>query len=438
MKNNDYEAIIVGTGVAGLFTALSLPEDCSILMITKDEAEKSDSYLAQGGIATLLHPGDYDAYFEDTMKAGRYKNNPESVQEMICSSSKVISSLLDYGVEFDKTKHNEFEYTREGGHSTFRILHHQDVTGKEIVEKLLYEVRKRFNITILEYVTMIDLIIKNKKCYGIIAKNDRELTCYYSKAVFLATGGLGGVFKSSTNFPHITGDAISLALRNQVEVENMNYIQIHPTVLYSEKKGRRFLISESVRGEGAILLNEEGKRFVNELLPRDLLTEAIHKEMKKFHTDHVYLSMEHIDKDKVMRHFPNIYKRCREEGYDAITDLIPVTPAQHYLMGGIKIDINGKTSTRYLYAVGETACNGVHGANRLASNSLLESLVFSKNAAKHFIAQDRTREEETITEANLSQYENLDNWEKENREILFNEIKRRDKEFYDKWCEFKG
>lgn len=438
MKNNNYEVIIIGTGVAGLFTALSLPDNCNILMITKEKADISDSYLAQGGISTLLGAEDYDAYYEDTQKAGRYKNNPESVKEMIESSNDIIQRLLEYDVDFDKDKQGDFEYTREGGHSAYRILHHKDVTGKEIVEKLLKEVRIRNNITILEYTSMLDLIIKEEECIGIVAKRKEEYLCYYAKAVFLATGGVGGLFKSSTNFPQITGDGISLALRHHIEVANMNYIQIHPTVLYSVKKGRRFLISESVRGEGAILLNEEKKRFVNELLPRDLLTDAIYKEMKKYKANYVYLSMENISKEKIKKHFPNIYAKCMEEGYDAFTDLIPVTPAQHYLMGGIKTDIYGKTSMQRLYAVGETACNGVHGANRLASNSLLESLVFARNAAEYYIKNDRQEKEEKTIEVNLEKYRESVEWELENKELLLREIKRRDEKFYDKWCKFEN
>ncbi|MFA9378039.1 MAG: L-aspartate oxidase [Lachnotalea sp.] len=439
MKNKLYDVVIVGTGAAGLFTALSLPKDCNVLMITKDEIEKSDSYLAQGGISSLLGPEDYEAYFEDTMKAGRYENNPESVDEMIYSSRYIINKLLGYEVEFDKTEDGKLEYTREGGHSKYRILHHQDVTGKEIVEKLLKVVLKCSNIQIIENTTMLDLIIEKEECCGIIVNSVDGIHYFYSKSTILATGGLGGIFKNSTNFSHITGDSFSIALRHNIEVENINYIQIHPTVLYSQKEDRKFLISESVRGEGAILLNEEKKQFVNELLPRDVVTEAICNEMNKYHTDHVYLSLANIEKQKILKHFPNIYKRCLEEGYDATKDLIPVSPAQHYLMGGIKTNINGKTSMKHLYAVGETACNGVHGANRLASNSLLESLVFAKNAAKCFNTNDRNRNENNIVVSkDLSKYNELNQWEKDNRELLFNEIKRKDRKFYDKWCEFKN
>lgn len=439
MNKNIYDVIIVGTGAAGLFTALSLPKDSNILMITKDTIEKSDSYLAQGGISALLGPEDYNAYFEDTMKAGRYENNPETVDEMIYSSGKIINKLMDYHVEFDKTVDGKIDYTREGGHSTYRILHHKDVTGKEIVEKLIKMVQKHSNIKILENTTMIDLIILENTCCGIVVNSEDGTKEYYSKSTVLATGGLGGIFKNTTNYAHITGDSFALALRHNIEVENINYIQIHPTVLYSQKKGRKFLISESVRGEGAILLNEQKEQFVNELLPRDVVTNAICEEMNKYHTDHVYLSLANIEKDKIENHFPNIYKRCLEEGYDITKDFIPVTPAQHYLMGGIKTNINGKTSMKCLYAVGETACNGVHGANRLASNSLLESLVFARNAAKYLNVNDMKRRQSDIeVPVDLSKYTDIKQWKNENRQLIFNEIKRKDKKFYDKWCEFKN
>ena len=432
MKQEEYDIIIVGTGVAGLYTALSLSEDYRILMITKDSLERSDSYLAQGGVSTLLGPDDYDVYFEDTMKAGRYENNPVSVETMIKASKDVVEDLIHYGVEFDQSTDGKMEYTREGGHSTYRILHHKDITGKEIVTKLMQVVSKKSNITMIDHMKMIDFIEKDNRCFGIVAKdNKNEYYKYFGKGIFLATGGLGGLFKNSTNFSHITGDSFSLAIRHNIEMENINYIQIHPTVLYSTKQERKFLISESVRGEGAVLLNEDNQRFVDELLPRDIVTEAIRKEMEKYHKEYVYLSIMDIDQEEIMNHFPNIYERCLAEGYDVTKDKIPVTPAQHYLMGGIKTNIYGETSMEGLYAVGETACNGVHGANRLASNSLLESLVFARNAANRFSEKNSTIE---IIPINEDRYTNLHDWEEENRKMLLEEIKRRDTDFYDKWC----
>ena len=248
--------------------------------------------------------------------------------------------------------------------------------------------KKRSNIEILEYTTMTDILVKDGKCVGILAEDAKgESVEIYAGHTVFATGGIGGTYEHSTNFPHLTGDALKIAKKHGIRLEHLDYVQIHPTTLYSKKAGRRFLISESVRGEGAVLYNKEGKRFINELLPRDVVTKAIREEMKKYNTEYVWLSMEHIEKEVILKHFPHIYERCLEEGYDPTKELIPVVPAQHYFMGGIWVDTNSKTSMDKLYAVGETSCNGVHGANRLASNSLLESLVFAKRAAQHILCE---------------------------------------------------
>lgn len=435
---NNVDVIIVGTGAAGLFCALNLPREYNIVMITKDKCENSDSFLAQGGISALKGEDDYESYFEDTMRAGHYENDKKSVEVMIKSSPEIIKDLIHYGVDFDK-QNGEIEYTREGAHSTFRILHHQDITGKEITSKLLERVRERENIEILEYTTMIDFICDEKQCYGIVVENsEKEIFKMMADYVVLACGGLGGLFENSTNFRHITGDSLAMALKHNVKIKDISYIQIHPTVLYSKKPGRRFLISESVRGEGAILLNEEGERFVNELEPRDVVTEAIKKEMDKYHTSHVYMSVQHLGKEKILTHFPNIYEHCLEEGYDMTKDLIPVTPAQHYFMGGIEVNLDSETSKRHLYAVGEASCNGVHGRNRLASNSLLESLVFAKRAAKS-IEEEGLNIDDVVLEdikkrCDLVDYEDKEKRDKEYRRLILEEIKRKDEVFYDKWC----
>ena len=435
------DAVIVGTGVGGLFSALNLPRDKKIIMITKSDLESSDSFLAQGGICMLHDEDDYDSYFEDTMKAGHYENRKESVDIMIRSSREIIQDLIGYGVEFqkesdvpegnsaeegnqekgrepetDKPLEEIYAFTREGAHSRPRILFHEDVTGKEITSKLLAQVKKLANVEIYEYTTMTDIIVEDGKeitskllaqvkklanveiyeyttmtdiivedgiCKGIYAKdqNGQELEIYADNTIW-ASGGIGGRYQHSTNFPHLTGDALDISEKHGIRLEHLDYVQIHPTTLYSTKPGRRFLISESVRGEGAILLDKNKERFVNELLPRDVVTEEIRRQMKKDGTDHVWLSMERIDKDTILKHFPNIYHHCLEEGYDVTKECIPVVPAQHYFMGGVWVDSDSKTSMDHLFAVGETSCNGVHGANRLASNSLLESLVFAKRAAK--------------------------------------------------------
>ena len=375
------DVVIVGTGVGGAFSALNLPEDKQILMITKSDLESSDSFLAQGGICVLRDDEDYEGYFEDTMRAGHYENRKESVDIMIRSSQEIIHDLIEYGVDFAK-KDGNLAFTREGAHSRPRILFHEDITGKEITSKLLMNVKKRKNVQIHEYTTMTDIIVKNGKCAGILAKTaDGEEMKIYAQDTIFASGGIGGRYQHSTNFPHLTGDALDISKKHGIRLEHLDYVQIHPTTLYSSKPGRRFLISESVRGEGAVLYNKDGERFVNELLPRDVVTKAIREQMEKDGTDHVWLSMENIDKNTIQEHFPNICERCREEGYDVTKEWIPVVPAQHYFMGGIWVDSDSRTSMEHLYAVGETSCNGVHGANRLASNSLLESLVFAKRAA---------------------------------------------------------
>ena len=375
------DVVIVGTGVAGLFSALNLPSDKKILMITKSDLESSDSFLAQGGICVLRDESDYDSYFEDTMKAGHYENRRESVDIMIRSSRDIINELVGYGVEFEK-KDGEFEYTREGAHSKPRILFHEDITGKEITSKLLAQVKKLDNVTIYEYTAMPDIIEEDGRCIGILAENEQGKLTVYAENTILASGGIGGKYKHSTNFPHLTGDALDISKKHGIRLEHLDYVQIHPTTLYSEKPGRRFLISESVRGEGAVLYNKKKERFVDELLPRDVVTKAIHEQMEKDGSEYVWLSMEHIPKEEIMKHFPNIYQHCLEEGYDVTKECIPVVPAQHYFMGGIWVDSDSRTSMDHLYAVGETSCNGVHGANRLASNSLLESMVFAKRAAQ--------------------------------------------------------
>ena len=388
-KENNLQAdvVIVGTGVGGCFSALNLSEDLSIIMITKSDLESSDSFLAQGGICVLHDDDDYDSYFEDTMRAGHYENRKESVDIMIRGSQDVIHDLIGYGVDFAK-EDGKLLYTREGAHSRPRILFHEDITGKEITSKLLAQVKTRKNIQIMEYTTMTDILISQGACAGIEAEtSDHKKLYIHADQTIFASGGIGGRYQHSTNFPHLTGDALDISKKHGIRLEHLDYVQIHPTTLYSKKAGRRFLISESVRGEGALLYDKNGNRFVDELLPRDVVTKAIQEQMKKDGTEHVWLSLEKIPKETILNHFPNIYQHCLEEGYDATKEWIPVVPAQHYFMGGIWVDSDSHTSMPNLYAVGETSCNGVHGKNRLASNSLLESLVFAKRAARKIMSE---------------------------------------------------
>ena len=375
------DIVIVGCGVAGLYCALNLPKEKNIIIVTKSKLEKSDSFLAQGGICVLHDENDYDSFFEDTMRAGHYENNPDSVDIMIRSSRAVINELVSYGVRFEKDG-DDFAYTKEGAHSRPRILFHEDETGKEITSHLLEAVKKLPNVTFIENYTMVDIVCKDNTCYGIIGHNQEgDYSCIMADYTMFATGGIGGLYAHSTNYRHLTGDALAISLKHGIKLQHIDYIQIHPTTFYSKADGREFLISESVRGEGAILLNSKGERFVNELLPRDVVANAIFDEMKKESSEHVWLSMLPIPEHEIKTHFPHIYQHCLENGYDVTKEPIPVVPSQHYFMGGIDVDRYSKTSMDRLYASGETACNGVHGKNRLASNSLLESLVFAKRAA---------------------------------------------------------
>lgn len=373
--------VVVGSGVAGLYCALNLPRDKKILLVTKETLEASDSSLAQGGICVMRGEEDYSSFVEDTLKAGHYENDRSAVDQMIRKSPALVQDLMALGVRFQK-EGDELVYTKEGGHSKARILYHGDQTGQEITRALLSEIVNRRNVALAQEVIWMDILVDNGVCHGVVLRSkEGSITEIMSDYVVVATGGLGGLYHQSTNYRHLTGDGIAIALRHGVEVRHLNYVQIHPTTLYSEKQGRRFLISESLRGEGAILLDARGERFVNELLPRDLLTKAIYDQMEKDGTPHVWLSVIHMAPDFIKNRFPGIYAHCLEEGLDLTRDWIPVVPAQHYLMGGIHTDLEGRTSMPRLYAVGETAHTGVHGANRLASNSLLESLVFAKEAA---------------------------------------------------------
>mgnify|MGYP004583720771 FL=1 len=377
------DVLIAGSGCAGLYCALNLSDDTNITIITKATIEESDSFLAQGGMCMLKNDDDYDSYFEDTMKAGHYENDKTSVDIMIRSSQDVVKDLVEIGVDFEREPDGSFSFTREGAHSDKRILYHEDITGKEITGKLLAEARKRKNIEIIEHTMLVDFVEKDHKCVGAVIKRNGRTEVIAAKILVLATGGVGGLYRHSTNFRQLTGDALAIALNHKLRMKDINYIQIHPTTLYSENdQDRSFLISESVRGEGAKLYDKNGNRFVNELLPRDLLTIEIRKQMEKDGTRHVWEDLRTIPEEELKAHFPNIIQKCLDSGYDVTKECIPVVPAQHYYMGGIWVDHESKTSMDRLYAVGETACNGVHGKNRLASNSLLESLVFAKRAAK--------------------------------------------------------
>lgn len=380
----NYDVLIVGTGIAGLYTALNLRDDIRILMITKNSFRDCNSYLAQGGISTSLGLFDEENYFNDTVKAGNYHNDTKAVKLLIKNSIENINTLIKLGVPFDKTKEN-LNYTREGGHSEFRIVHVKDETGKSVTETLLNIVSKKRNITMLENTALIDLICKDNTCYGGILRDSHRTYKVNSKFTILATGGIGGIFNSTTNVEYLTGDGLNISLKHNIEIKDMEYLQLHPTVLYEpDVKGKKLLLSESLRGEGGIIVNQNKEVFINPLLPRDIVSTSILNEISKTPTNpYVYLDMTKKSKEFLMYRFPFLYNECLKRGYKMDKDLIPIAPAHHYCMGGIKVDLFSRTSMNNLYAVGEASCTGVHGSNRLASNSLLEALVFAKQASEN-------------------------------------------------------
>ncbi len=432
MKLLNYDVLIAGAGVAGLNCALHLPAEKRVLIVCKGGLRQSDSFLAQGGICVLRDREDFAGYFEDTMRAGHYENDPETVRCMIEHSRETIVDLIESGVRFEREQNGELSYTREGAHSRPRILYHADCTGKEITSRLLKQALKQKNIRFLPHTTLLDLICASAQntCYGGILRDNRsgELFSVRAQATVLATGGIGGLFRHSTNYRLLTGDGLAMCLRHGVAVDYADYVQIHPTTLYTKGRGRKFLISESARGEGARLLDKRGNRFVDELLPRDKVTQAIYDKMKEEGSEYVRLDLRSVagGEDTLKRHFPGIVKRCFQEGYNVFEQPIPVVPAQHYFMGGIRSDLRGRTTMNGLYAVGETCCNGVHGKNRLASNSLLESLLFAKRAAQDIGENTPSSEgaEQAFRSVREAPYTDWKRLEKEYKQNVLKEIHR--------------
>ncbi|EGS5729352.1 L-aspartate oxidase [Clostridium perfringens] len=414
------DVLIVGSGIAGLYASLNLREDLEIIMVSKKSVNLCNSSLAQGGIAVARGKEDFQSFIEDTLKAGKYENNIDSVRVLVEESMDNINKLMDLGANFEKDE-NGVLFTKEGAHEINRIVYHKDITGKHVEDILLENVKRRKNVKIIEECEMVDIYHRDNRCIGALFNKDGETLSIYAKVVILATGGIGGLFKKSTNERIITGDSIGVAIRNNIEIKDLSYIQIHPTAFFSKKsEEKRFLISESVRGEGGKLINCNGERFVDELLPRDIVAKKIYEEMKKTNSNNVFLDVSFMEKSFLQNRFPNIYNKCLEEGIDISKEPIPVAPAQHYFMGGIKVDLNGKTSMKNLYAFGETSCTGVHGANRLASNSLLEALVFSRRGSLE-INSNIDNLELIIEEREC---EDLDKYRLLNRKILIDEICR--------------
>ncbi len=384
------DVIIIGSGVAGLYTALLIPDNFHVTIITKDTIDICNSSLAQGGIAVPIDSEDSPAFhFQDTINAGANLCNEEAVWVLVNEAVENIEILCSLGVRFDTKNAKEFILTKEAAHCKNRIVHIEDTTGCKICEVLIENVRKRSNIVIKEKQFVVDVITSNNSCQGVLVYNSATDTYSIVKSsiIVLATGGIGQIYTNTTNAKIATGDGIGIASRAGAKLVDMEFIQFHPTV-FAHPDNKEFLISEAVRGEGAVLRNSFKEKFMykfhglKDLAPRDIVARAIFEETKRTDLDHVYLDITFKDRDYLIGRFPNIYSTCKRYGIDITTDYIPVAPAAHYCMGGIYTDIDGKTNINGLYACGEVACTGVHGANRLASNSLLEGLVFGRRIAK--------------------------------------------------------
>ena len=382
MINKNVDVLIIGSGISGLYSALNLNSNLNVLVVSKGKLNCTNTSLAQGGISVARDKNDIPYFIEDTLKAGQYKNDLQAVKVLSSESIENIENLISLGLKLDLDKDGNIDYTKEGAHCVNRIVHTSDHTGDDVEKILIKNILSRENITTYEDTFFADIIVENNKCIGGILLKDGEQINVFSKYVILACGGIGGLYKNSTNQRILTGDGLATAIRHNVELKDINYIQIHPTAFYDDTNNeRRFLISESVRGEGGILTNVNGERFVNELLPRDVVSAAVFEQMKKTNTPYVFLDISFLDPEYIKNRFSLIYKNCLDKGTDITKEPIKVSPAQHYFMGGIKVDTNSQTSLDGLFAVGETSCTGIHGANRLASNSLLEGLVFSRRGA---------------------------------------------------------
>lgn len=404
MKRINTDFLVIGSGIAGLSYALKVAAYGKVIIVTKDKRDESNTKYAQGGIAAVwdMNHDSIEKHIQDTITAGAGLNDVEIVKMVVSEGPKRVKELIDLGANFDKIDNEHYDLAREGGHTEKRILHYKDITGWEIERTLLESVLKHPNIQILENYFTIDIITQHHlgeivtsqrndiECYGayVLNKRTNEIITILSKITVIATGGIGQAYAVTTN-PHIaTGDGIAMFYRAKGLVKDMEFVQFHPTALYEGKtNGQSFLITEAIRGFGSVLRNRQGEAFMEkyderkELAPRDIVARAIDNEMKIHGDDYVYLDCRHLDRKEFINHFPNIYNKCMSIGIDPFKDLIPVAPAMHYLCGGIQVDKNGRSSIHRVYAIGECACTGLHGANRLASNSLLEALVFAHNAA---------------------------------------------------------
>ena len=402
----EYDYLVVGSGIAGMSFALKVAgPDARVALVCKTTLDEANTALAQGGVASVtnLEVDDFEKHIHDTMVAGDWLSDPAAVEKVVREAPAQIRQLVDWGVDFDRNASGDFDLHREGGHSEFRILHHADNTGFEIQQSLIEKVRANPYIDIYENHFAIEIITQHH-LGRIVTRRTPDITCYgayvlnpatgtvdkfLARITLMATGGAGAVYTTTTNPLVATGDGIAMVYRAKGTVSDMEFIQFHPTALYHPGDRPSFLITEAMRGYGAVLRNLRGEEFMHKydprlsLAPRDIVARAIDSEMKLNGDDHVYLDVTHKDPEETRRHFPNIYAKCLSLGIDITRDYIPVAPAAHYLCGGIKVDLDGQSSIRRLYAVGECSCTGLHGGNRLASNSLIEAVVYADAAARH-------------------------------------------------------
>ena len=400
-----YDYLVIGSGIAGMSFALKVAQSGKVALICKTTLDEANTALAQGGVASVtnLEVDNFDKHIEDTMIAGDWLSDRAAVEKVVKGAPSQIRALIDWGVDFDKKENGDFDLHREGGHSEFRILHHADNTGFEIQESLIEQVRRNPQIDVYENHFAIEVITQHH-LGKVVTRRTPDITCYgayildcksgnvdtfLARVTVMATGGVGAVYHTTTNPLVATGDGIAMVYRAKGTVQDMEFIQFHPTAFYHPGDRPSFLITEAMRGYGAVLRNLRGEEFMQKydprlsLAPRDIVARAIDSEMKAYGDDHVYLDVTHKDPEETKHHFPNIYKKCLSLGIDITKDYIPVAPAAHYLCGGIKVDGNSESSIKHLYAIGECSCTGLHGGNRLASNSLIEAVVYAEAAASH-------------------------------------------------------
>jgi len=402
-----YDFLVIGSGIAGMSFALKVAHKGKVALICKSKLEEANTFFAQGGVASVtnLIDDNFDKHIDDTMIAGNHLSNRDAVEKVVRNAPEQINELIRWGVDFDKNEKGEFDLHREGGHSEFRILHHKDNTGAEIQDSLIKGVKKNPNITVYENYFAIEILTQHHlganvtrqtpdiECYGayVMDMKTGQIDTFLSKIVLMATGGIGAAYQTTTNPLVATGDGIAMVYRAKGTVKDMEFVQFHPTALYHPGDRPSFLITEAMRGYGGILRTIDGKEFMHKydkrlcLAPRDVVARAIDNEMKNRGEDHVYLDVTHKDAAKTQKQFPNIYEKCRTLGIDITKEYIPVAPAAHYLCGGIEVDLDARSSIHRLYAVGECACTGLHGGNRLASNSLIEAVVYADAAAQSAI-----------------------------------------------------